>query len=147
MPTLRPRPPIAPALPTQTNLKEFLDENDALLNAAHTYQKNGQILDAVEYLRRSQTNTVALIRLLQKQRAQEAIPPEELRMEREQLIERAVKAIALKKPPKRRKKVTEPVKVEKSDQGVDNPVPVNNESQATDMEIPSNAALDMPSLF
>lgn len=121
--TLRPRPPLPPSLPTQVGLGEILDENAALLSAAHAFQKSGQVVEAIEYLRRSQVNIVATARFLRRQQEQEraescGIPdaPE------------PVKAIALKKPPPKRRRKSE---VE--------------ESQSASIVDP-NKPLDMPSL-
>lgn len=123
-PALRPRPPIPPTLPTQSHVSELLDENAALLSAAHTFQKNGKVMEAVEYLRRSQVNIIAMSRILKKQYEQNS---------QSQGIDSAndesVKVIALKKPLSKRRKKSEVMEAELSSIIVD-----------------QNKPLDMPSL-
>jgi hypothetical protein len=132
-PALRPRPPQAPSLPTQSHLSELLDENAALLSAAHTFQQSGRIIESIEYLRRSQANVVAMSRFLRKQYDQERQTASG-----ENLAAEPVKAIALKRPSQTRKKKVGSEESEFAHQ----PMLQQTEGEIIDTSKP----LDMPSL-
>lgn len=101
--SLRPRPPLPPALPTQAQLDELLEENAALLSAACAFQRCGRPVESMEYMRRSQVNILAMLRFLKTQRELEEPQHRHLG------ASEPARAIALKKPPTKRRRKSEAV--------------------------------------
>jgi hypothetical protein len=140
------RAPITPALPTQDTLSESLTETDCILDAAHQFLRLGNVVESIEYLRRSQVNVIALVRLLRKQK-----DIEKLAQGFGIALPVLPNNVVLKKPPAKRRKKSENSDIVSADRK-DNDI-VNNVTNSTAVyDAPtanenSSNALDMPSLL